>query len=246
MKPTAELYNSLQLAFDHFNAELFDGELPQVLFTNQRQHGVMGYFAPNRWASNDGQQCHEIAINPLYVGKATLIELMQTLVHEMVHCWQQCHGKPSRSGYHNKQWSNKMIEIGLMPSDTGKVGGALVGQHMGDYPAKSGKFIDGCQSLLKEKSFNLPWVDRFAFVQSRNTVVSNESIEALIDVDDDLVKLLTSRLENVFGEDSFVISGDIKKNTKSKYNCTGCNINVWGRPKLQIKCENCDLVLIEC
>ena len=92
MNPTAELYNAMQLAFDHFNNDLFNKTLPQVLFTNQRQQGVMGYFAPNRWTSVKGKNCHEIAINPLYVGKATLIELMQTLVHEMVHCWQFCHG----------------------------------------------------------------------------------------------------------------------------------------------------------
>lgn len=28
--------------------------------------------------------------------------------------------------------------------------------------------------------------------------------------------------------------------TKTKYTCLGCKANVWGRPGLQIRCENCD------
>jgi hypothetical protein len=39
-------------------------------------------------------------------------------VHEMAHVWQHAHGKPSRNGYHNKEWAAKMDERGLIPSDT--------------------------------------------------------------------------------------------------------------------------------
>ena len=75
MQPTQELYNALDLAYQHFNQSLFNGTLPPVLFTTQRQHGVMGYFAPERWAGTAGNTCHEIAINPSYVGRAVLIEV---------------------------------------------------------------------------------------------------------------------------------------------------------------------------
>jgi predicted SprT family Zn-dependent metalloprotease len=246
MSPTAELYNAMQIAFDHFNNDLFIGKLPQVLFTNQRQQGVMGYFAPNRWTSTKGKNCHEIAINPLYVGKATLIELMQTLVHEMVHCWQFCHGKPGRTSYHNKEWSNKMISIGLMPSSTGKPGGDLVGQHMADYPAPKGKFIKSCEKLLKEKSFTLPWVDRFAHqagIQSDNEKLET-IMEALSDIDSALVNQLTTRLEDFFEPGSFAPqAANAVKKVKVKYTCPECKINVWGRANLQLRCDNCNLVL---
>lgn len=249
MTPTEELYASMQIAFDHFNAELFDGKLPKVLFTTQRQHGMMGYFSAERWTSADGKKCHEIAINPLYVGRATLIELMQTLVHEMAHCWQHCYGKPAIRSYHNKEWADKMTSIGLMPSTTGKPGGHRVGQHMGDYPKPKGKFIHSCARLLNEKQFTLPWVDRFA-ISSANVdddVLSegdhnNEPLmEALQGFDDSLIKQLTTSMNNLFGHD-FFIDQEAKavKKRKVKYTCPNCHINVWGKDGLSIRCDECD------
>ena len=40
-------------------------------------------------------------------------ESMGTLVHEMVHFWQQEFGTPSRRGYHNREWADKMEALGL-------------------------------------------------------------------------------------------------------------------------------------
>lgn len=232
----------MQVAFDHFNEHLFNNKLPQILFTTQRQHQVMGYFAPNRWASADGKKCHEIAINPLYVGRATLIGLMQTLVHEMVHCWQECFGKISRKSYHNKQWANKMISIGLMPSSTGHPGGAITGQYMSDYPAPKGKFIQACEKLLKTKGFNLPWVDRFAQVSS--VEADNTTLEALEGMDAALINQLTIKLEDVFGIESFAEpTPQAAKKIKVKYTCDECDINVWGRGGLKLRCDECNIVL---
>jgi hypothetical protein len=45
--------------------------------------------------------------------------ILSTLVHEMVHVWQETYGNPSRRGYHNRQWAEKMREVGLQPSSTG-------------------------------------------------------------------------------------------------------------------------------
>ena len=50
MHPSHALYQSLQSAYEHFNRELFDEQLPAVIFTVQRHKDVMGYFAPERWA----------------------------------------------------------------------------------------------------------------------------------------------------------------------------------------------------
>src|SRR5262245_14971271 len=35
-------------------------------------------------------------------------QILSTLVHEMVHGEQHHYGKPSRGGYHNKQWADWM------------------------------------------------------------------------------------------------------------------------------------------
>ena len=40
----------------------------------------------------------------------------------MTHLEQAHFGKPSRNGYHNKEWADLMERVGLMPSDTGAPG----------------------------------------------------------------------------------------------------------------------------
>ncbi len=49
----------------------------------------------------------EIAMNPSYFGVVPLLEILQTLVHEMAHAWQFHFGEPGRRGYHNKEWADK-------------------------------------------------------------------------------------------------------------------------------------------
>jgi predicted SprT family Zn-dependent metalloprotease len=90
-----------------------------VLITIQRHKGSKGYFSPNKFAH---RRRTEIALNPVTFRERTDREIASTLAHEMVHLWQEQFGKPSRNGYHNKQFANKMEEIGLKPSDTGKPG----------------------------------------------------------------------------------------------------------------------------
>ena len=55
-------------------------------------------------------------------------QTLSTLVHEMTHLQQQHFGKPSRSGYHNKEWGLLMRAVGLIPSSTGEPGGKETGQ----------------------------------------------------------------------------------------------------------------------
>lgn len=179
MSPTESLYKSLEAAYDHFNTELFNGKLPEVIFTVQRQNGLLGYFAPERWASTKGTKCHEIAINPSHIGSSRVVEVLQTLVHEMVHCWQHCFGKPGRNCYHNKEWAHKMLDIGLQPTSTGHPGGAITGQRMCDLPIEGGLFLDSCNRLI-QKSFEIPWIDRLA-LSKEFTDHLGINVEKLID-----------------------------------------------------------------
>ena len=82
----------------------------------------------------------EIALNPAHFQGRTTEEILSTLVHEMVHQWQAWFGKPSRSGYHNKEWADKMESVGLMPSDTGQPGGRRTGQKVTHYIVAGGSF----------------------------------------------------------------------------------------------------------
>lgn len=138
--PTAKTYNDLNKAYDFFNKQLFAGELPACLITMQRHKKAYGFFAGGRFGSRDGSiVTDEIALNPSHFDRSTEASL-STLVHEMAHLWQHHFGKPSRSGYHNKEWAEKMKEIGLMPSNTGAPGGKETGQQMTHYLADGGRY----------------------------------------------------------------------------------------------------------
>lgn len=179
---------------------------------------------------------------------------MSTLAHEMVHCWQQCFGKPSARTYHNREWSQVMRDIGLMPSSTGKQGGKDYGQKMGQFPVVGGKFILACQSLLENKKFNMPWVDRLSVASKPaesddSEVVIDESSEyalALADLDSSIVAQLTSTLDSLYGAENFIESDDEeKKKYKSKYTCPNCQVNVWGKNELALICGACKIEFIK-
>ena len=148
-KPTMQMYSFVQDAYDFFNDKLFAGELPPCLLTLQREKNTMGYFSSNRWQGGGKHVVHEIALNPAFFITHKPLELMQTLVHEMVHLWQHEFGKPSHRAYHNTEWANKMESIGLMPSDTGEPGGKRTGQRMSDYPIEGGAFYLQCIVFAK-------------------------------------------------------------------------------------------------
>ena len=159
--PTTEAYSELQTAYDHYNRMLFDGKLPSCLITLQREKRTYGYFSAKRFVHrHDKVTTDEIAINPSYFAVVPLVEVMQTLVHEMVHAWQHHFGKPGRRGYHNHEWAAKMEAVGLMPSATGQPGGARTGEKMGDYPVAGGPFMRATEQLL-DQAFRISWLDRF-------------------------------------------------------------------------------------
>lgn len=161
-RPTPQTYAELQLAFDHFNEHLFDGKLPPCLLTLQREKRTHGYFSAERFVHRDGKTyTDEIALNPSFFSIVPPMEVMQTIVHEMVHAWQFHFGEPSRKSYHNTEWANKMESIGLMPSDTGEVGGRRTGEKMGDYPVPGGRFEQMANAILGRPDFALSWYDRF-------------------------------------------------------------------------------------
>ncbi|WP_347990132.1 SprT-like domain-containing protein [Methylomonas sp. AM2-LC] len=160
LDPSSQFYSTLTAAFNHFNETLFDSKLPPVIFVTQRKKNVMGHYSYARWR-NDTKYCDELAVNPTYFAKSALIDLLSLLVHELCHEWQAHFGNPGRRGYHNREWSRKMQSIGLMPSDTGKEGGAKTGEKMSDYIIPRGKFIIEAGNLVSS-GFFMPWIDRYS------------------------------------------------------------------------------------
>lgn len=158
--PTEENYSELSEAYDLFNDKLFDGELPGCLITLQRKKRSMGYFSPERFVNRDGIKVDEIALNPSYFATRPVEDVLSTLAHEMCHQRRFRRGETPRRCYHDRGWSAKMEEIGLIPSNTGAPGGKKTGEQMSHYIDASGKFIKVCKELLGS-SFGIVWFDRF-------------------------------------------------------------------------------------
>ena len=154
---TTREYRAFQVAYDFLNAELFGGTLPHVLVTFQRHAKAKGYFAPDRFEGrDDGTKAHELAMNPdVFTGRTDEL-ICSTLAHEMVHVWQQTHGKPPRRAYHDRQWAAKMKEIGLQPTDTGAPGGREVGQSVTHYIIPGGAYAVAFAKLAST-GFRLNW-----------------------------------------------------------------------------------------
>ncbi len=158
----------------------------------------------------------------------------------------------------------KMISIGLMPSSTGDPGGQIVGQHMGDYIIEGGKFLDSFHQLEKEESFQLAWVDRKALPRLFNPIIADpneitrdnsKSINsALMRLDEEGVEISeitdtpvyphhiqagTSMLSELLPE-NFVEYEAPKRKTRHRYVCNGCQSKVYGKPHLNIRCEDCN------
>lgn len=111
--PTEEMYGAFQRAFEHFNDRLFEGSLLPVIVTLPRRRRCLGYFLGG---SFDGAgTVDEIAMNPDHFAERSLEEIMSTLVHEMTHHWQHHFGTPGKGRYHNREWADKMRELGLEP-----------------------------------------------------------------------------------------------------------------------------------
>ena len=180
-KPTIQMYTFIQNAYDFFNERLFNSELPACLLTLQREKNAMGYFSEERWEQGEGKRkIHEIALNPSFFITHKPLELMQTIVHEMVHLWQYEFGKPSHRTYHNKEWADKMESIGLMPSNTGLPGGKRTGQAMSDYPIKNGAFYFQCIAFA-QLGYKLPFYDRYAKTESSQVRTSEQLAEMVAD-----------------------------------------------------------------
>ena len=218
MTPTKSQFEAFENAYQYFNKKLFAGELPAVILNLSRKSKAMGFVAPFRWKSSKKAvgvkgDIHELSINPEILCM-DLVEVFSTLVHEQCHIWQFSLGNPSRSGYHNKEWADKMVSVGLMPSSTGKPGGKITGQNMSDYPIENGVFLNALKKLPKK--YKLPFIS-----------IEGEQ------------KYTQAAMETKPNESQTAAAEEKKKKNKVKYSCEGCGTNVWGKPELSLICGAC-------
>jgi hypothetical protein len=148
--PAVQQIITLEDGFNLLNKEFFDNMLPHVII-NQQHKKSNGYFSANRWKVKDdaGTHVHEINLDPSYM-KDDSKTVLATLLAIMVDLWQYCFGIPSQPGYHNKQWAEKMIAVGLRPVSN-KHPGKMTGQNVGHVIIKGGVF----DSIIGESSFQI-------------------------------------------------------------------------------------------
>ena len=93
---------ALEQAYEHFNASLFESELPPLFLNLSRsKKGVMGFFALGAWRGA-GESICELSLTP---GCTSLKveDVFATLVHETAHHWEHVKGvKPRSPGYHGR------------------------------------------------------------------------------------------------------------------------------------------------
>jgi ribosomal protein S27AE len=155
--PNSE-YHNLDRAYDFFNTTLFGGVLPGALLTLHDHPRAKGYFRRKAFAHRTDAEAYtdEICLCPgTHVGRSDH-DILSTLVHEMCHLHQFHFGTPPRRCYHDREWADKMIEIGLMPSATGEPGGKQTGQSMTHYVIEGGAFDIACRELLAT-GWHLQW-----------------------------------------------------------------------------------------
>jgi predicted SprT family Zn-dependent metalloprotease len=259
--PSQQIYSSVEAAYGHFNKTLFGGILPPSLIVLQRQPKMMGYVSHSRWINSSKKTTDELAINPEYFLGFPLIEIMQTLVHEQCHIWQNHFGTPGRRGYHNKEWADKMEEVGLMPSHTGAPGGNKTGEKMNDYVILGGRFQQEFE-FLAGTGFQLPWLDRIPVKNQRRSINIFDSMGTPADkvlAKQEISKFLmpaggeslSINESNVVNEDevndSFIALpvDENKRNTRIKYRCSSCGNQAWGKPSMNINCGDCNIRFLE-
>jgi ribosomal protein S27AE len=169
---TLNEYQGFQRAYDFFNRELFADSLPQVLVTLQRHANSRGYFSPQRFKGRvEKASVHELALNPDTFTGRTDAMILSTLVHEMCHVWQETYGAPSRRGYHNREWAQKMREVGLQPTTTGKEGGAETGQAVTHFILAQGRY-ETAYAKLAATGMQLNWQSLPAMGKGRGKISS--------------------------------------------------------------------------
>jgi hypothetical protein len=132
---TVAEYTGLQAAYAHFNAELFDDELLDVLIVLVRRPHSLGYFSADRFAVRDGAEAkhHELSLNPDGFFGRSDAEILSTLVHEQCHVLQAARGTAPKRAYHNRDFADQMERRGLCTSNTGMPGGKRTGAKMSHF-----------------------------------------------------------------------------------------------------------------
>jgi hypothetical protein len=100
---------------ERFNTEFNMGLPTPVIQLGRISARALGSYRPGR---NGFGLRHEITLNIRYL-QEPLAEQLVTLLHEMIHQWQELYGKAGRGNYHNRQFRNHALQYGLVVDERG-------------------------------------------------------------------------------------------------------------------------------
>ena len=87
---------------------------PPLLFRFAAEHArVLGHYVPDR---NDTGLRWEISINPRHLSRTAEVELASTVLHELLHCFEDLAGtapKKSKNNYHSAWFRRTAEELGI-------------------------------------------------------------------------------------------------------------------------------------
>jgi hypothetical protein len=123
----SEAIAELERCFNELNQSLFHGGLRAPIITVQSsgRKNALGWFCNDIWTCND-TGAHEINISAEYL-KRSVLEVIETLIHEMVHLQNKMNGIKdcSANQYHNKKFKVAAEAVGLHVEKTAKKGWAF-------------------------------------------------------------------------------------------------------------------------
>lgn len=107
----SKLLSWLQLWAVRFN-DRFQLDLAEIsLRVDWLRSHCLGHF---RYGENGFGLKGEVAINRRYLHQQQPYQILGTLLHELLHAWQDIHGKPGKGNYHNKEFREKARSYGLI------------------------------------------------------------------------------------------------------------------------------------
>ena len=103
-----------------FNVE-FKLDIPELALCLERL--PCNQYGRFRYGHNGFGLKGEIAMNTRYlIGHRAFWEILGTLLHEMLHAWQQAHGTPGKRNHHNAEFRQKAATVGLLIDERGVTG----------------------------------------------------------------------------------------------------------------------------
>jgi len=115
-----ELMGQLQQWAERFIVE-FKLEIPEVVLCLEPLPTTR--YAHFREGHNGFGLRGEIALNTRYLnGERELWEILGTVLHELLHGWQQAHGSPGKRNHHNAEFCEKAWQLGLIIDRRGVTG----------------------------------------------------------------------------------------------------------------------------